>query len=245
MTAVDAPVALVTGSSSGIGAAIARRLATEGYRVVVNSMRSAERGAALAAELPDAIYVKADVTEAADADRLVGAAVDRWGRLDVLVNNAGTTEVIPHSDLTAATADVWRRLYDVNVIGAWQVTVAAMPHLRASGAGAIVNITSLAGSRPRGSSIPYAVSKAALDHLTRLLAEVAGPQVRVNAVAPGLIDTDWTAGWTEIREQVRAVAPLRRSGTPDDVAAAVVGVLRSPYQSGTIVPVDGGLHLRW
>jgi len=100
-------------------------------------------------------------------------------------------------------------------------------------------------ARPRGSSIPYAVSKAALDHLTRLLAVVAGPEVRVNAVSPGLIDTDWTAGWTEIREQVRGVAPLRRSGTPDDVADAVLGVLRSSYQTGTVVPVDSGLSLRW
>ncbi len=126
-------VALVTGSSSGIGAATARMLADAGATVVVNSSSSVDAGTALAAELPGASYVRADIADDAQAEALVAATVDRHGRLDILVNNAGTTAVIPHPDLTAATPDVWRRIFGVNVIGTWQVTVAAVPHLKTSG----------------------------------------------------------------------------------------------------------------
>jgi ketoreductase RED2 len=242
--ALAGKVALVTGSSSGIGAAVARSLASEGASVVVNSVSSVEAGEALAAELPDAVYVQADVADEAAARRLVDAAVARFGRLDVLVNNAGTTVVIPHHDVEAATPEVWRRIYDVNVVGTWQVTVAALPHLRATGAGAVVNVTSLAGVRPTGSSIPYAASKAALNHVTRLLANVVGPEVRVNAVAPGLVDTPWTADWDAVRAVVRSTAPLGRSGTPEDIAEVVLGLVRSAYTTGAVVVVDGGLGLR-
>jgi len=119
-----------------------------------------------------------------------------------------------------------------------------MPHLRASGAGVVVNVSSLAGVRPTGSSIPYAASKAALNHLTRLLANVVGPEVRVNAVAPGLIDTPWTADWDDVRAGVNAMAPLKRSGQPDDVADAVVALVDASYVTGQVWVVDGGLSLR-
>ena len=244
MTSLDGRVALVTGSSSGIGEAVARFLAAEGAKVVVNSATSVEAGERVAGELPDATYVQADVADERAARRLVDAAVERYGRLDVLVNNAGTTAVIPHHDLEAATPEVWRRIFDVNVIGTWQVTLAAMPHLRAGGAGSVVNVTSLAGVRQTGSSIPYAASKAALNHLTRLLANVVGPEVRVNAVAPGLVDTPWTADWDTVREAVRSAAPLRRTATPGDIAEMVVALVRSAYTTGEVVVVDGGLGLR-
>ena len=244
MSALAGKVALVTGSSSGIGEAVARTLAAEGASVVVNSAPSVEAGERVAAELPDATYVQADVADEGAARGLVDAAVATYGRLDVLVNNAGTTVVIPHHDIEAATPDVWRRIFDVNVVGTWQVTVAALRHLRASGAGSVVNVTSLAGVRQTGSSIPYAASKAALNHVTRLLANVVGPEVRVNAVAPGLVDTPWTADWDAVREVVRSSAPLRRSGTPDDVAEVVLGLVRSAYTTGQVVVVDGGLGLR-
>jgi len=242
----QSPVALVTGSSSGIGAQVARRLVSDGYRVVVNSVRSVDDGQALAAELgPDvAHYVQGDVAVLEDARRLVAETVDHFGRLDVLVNNAGTTVRIPHHDLETATPEVFRRLFDVNVVGAWQVIVAAVPHLRESGAGCIVNVASLAGVRPTGSSVPYAVSKAALNHLTVLLANTLGPQIRVNAVAPGLIDTPWTADWDDVRGAVNAMAPLQRSGQPDDVAEVVLAFVRSAYVTGQIWVVDGGLALR-
>ena len=237
-------VAVVTGSSSGIGEAVARRLAAEGMAVVVNSRSSVEAGRALAAELPDAIYVQADVALAEDATRLVAETVAHYGRLDLLVNNAGTTVVIAHHDLEAATPQVWRDIFETNVIGTWQVTVAAVPHLTASGAGHVVNITSLAGVRPTGSSIPYAASKAALNHLTLLLANTLGPQVRVNAVAPGLVDTPWTADWHDIRAAVEKMTPLKRSGTAADVADAVMGLHGARYATGQVLVLDGGLHLR-
>ncbi|ATO12643.1 polyketide synthase [Micromonospora sp. WMMA2032] len=239
----DKPVALVTGSSSGIGAAVARRLGGAGYRVVVNSARSREAGEKLAAELPDAVYLAADVADPAGSAGLVEAAVQTYGRLDVLVNNAGRTRLIPHADLAAATGEVWREILDLNLIGTWQTTVAAMPHLTATGAGAVVNVSSVAGSRPAGSSIPYAVSKAAVEHLTRLLANVVGPRVRVNAVAPGLIETPWTESFTAIAEKVRESTPLRRVGRPEDVAEAVAGLVAATYVTGQVVLVDGGAHL--
>ena len=235
---------LVTGSSSGIGAATARRFAALGASVVINSATSVEAGRAVAAELADASYVQADVTAEDQAQGLIDQVIERHGRLDVLVNNAGTTQVIPHVDLEAATPDVWRRIFDVNVIGTWQVTVAAVPHLRASGRGQIVNVSSLAGERPTGSSIPYACSKAALSHMTRLLANTLGPDVRVNAVAPGLVDTPWTADWDFVREFVTAQAPLQRTATPDDVAEMIIGLARSTYVTGEVVVIDGGLNLR-
>jgi ketoreductase RED2 len=239
----DKPVALVTGSSSGIGEAVVRRLSAAGMRVVVNSARSAEAGRKLAESLPDALYVQADIAEESGARRLVAAAVEHFGRLDVLVNNAGTTRRIPHADLTAATPEIWREILDVNLIGTWQTTVAAVPHLTESADGSVVNISSVAGSRPAGSSIPYAVSKAAIEHLTRLLAGALGPRIRVNAVAPGLIETPWTKDFTDIAQHVRESTPLRRVGLPEDVAEAVLAMVGATYTTGTVQLVDGGAHL--
>ena len=235
---------LITGSSSGIGAATARLFCSLGATVVINSSTSTEAGQALAADLPDASYVQADVSDEHQARRLIDDVVTRHGRLDVLVNNAGTTQVISHADLDAASPDVWRRIFDVNVIGTWQVTVAAVAHLRASGNGQVINVSSVAGERPTGSSIPYACSKAAVSHMTRLLANALGPAVRVNAVAPGLVDTPWTADWDLVREFVKAQAPLQRAARPEDVAEVIVGLARSTYVTGEVVVVDGGLHLR-
>ncbi|MFJ9340461.1 SDR family NAD(P)-dependent oxidoreductase [Streptomyces sp. NPDC101733] len=243
----DSRVALVTGSSSGIGEAIARRLAAEGLRVVVNSAHSVDAGRKLAAELADAVYVQGDVSDAADARRVVAEAVEAYGRLDVLVNNAGVTRFIPLDDLEAADADVWRRIFDVNVIGAWQVITAAVPHLRRSGAGSIVNVSSVSAARALGSSVPYAVSKAAVNHMTRLLATQLGPEIRVNAVAPGLIDTPWYEGeaevWESSREWITNNTPLRRVGTPEDVAEATLYLLRADYTTGDVLTVDGGRHV--
>jgi len=236
-------VVLVTGSSSGIGAATAHHFAAQGATVVVNSATSVEAGRAVAAEL-GGTYVQADVSIGADCTRLVEEVTTAHGRLDVLVNNAGTTAVIPHGDLEAATADVWRRIFDVNVIGTWQLTVAAVPHLRVSGRGQVINVSSLAGSRPVGSSIPYACSKAAVSHMTRLLANTLGPDIRVNGVAPGLVDTPWTEDWTVVRDFVRAQAPLQRAATPDDVAEVIIGLARASYVTGEVVLIDGGLNLR-
>ncbi|MFI7012211.1 SDR family NAD(P)-dependent oxidoreductase [Streptomyces sp. NPDC050145] len=236
-------VALVTGSSAGIGEAVARRLAAEGISVVVNSARSTEAGEKVAASLPDALYVQADVTDPEQSRQLVAAAVEHYGRLDILVNNAGVTRAIPHGDLAAATPEVWQEIFGLNVFGTWQTTVAAMPALKESGEGVVVNVSSVAGSRPTGSSIPYAVSKAALEHMTRLLAVAVGPEVRVNAVAPGLVETGWTKGsdfFAAIAQKVAEVAPLHRVGQPEDVAEAVLSMIRATYTTGNILMVDGG-----
>jgi len=241
---LEGKVALVTGSSSGIGAATARMLASEGSVVVVNSASSVQAGRALAAELSGASYLQADIADADQARNLVARTIEEHGRLDILVNNAGTTQVIPHPDLEAASPEVWRHIFDVNVIGTWQVTVAAVPHLRARGDGVVVNVSSVAGHTTRGSSIPYATSKAAVSHMTTLLANVLGPEIRVNAVAPGLVDTPWTAEWHVVREFVRAQAPLRRSGTPEDIAHVILGLVGARYVTGEIVMVDGGIHMR-
>jgi ketoreductase RED2 len=235
-------VAVVTGSSSGIGAATARAFAAAGASVLVNSARSVADGEAVATSLPDALYVQGDITEPEVADRLVAAALERWGRLDTLVNNAGTTAVIPHHDVEAASVDVWRRIFEVNVFGSWAMTVAALPALR-DAHGSVVNVSSVAGVRPTGSSVPYAASKAALNHMTVLLAKVVGPEVRVNAVAPGLVDTPWTADWDLVRQAVSQLAPLRRSGRPEDVAEMVLALARAAYVTGQVVVVDGGISI--
>jgi NAD(P)-dependent dehydrogenase (short-subunit alcohol dehydrogenase family) len=242
MASKTSPVALVTGSSSGIGAEIARRLGADGYHVVVNSRSSAEAGQAVAAEVGGS-YLQADVADEVQARGLVDQVLAEHGRLDVLINNAGTTQVIPHGDLGSATPEIWRRLYDVNVIAPFVLVTAAEQALRAAAPGCVVNISSLAGVRATGSSIPYASSKAAFNHQTRLLAKVLGPDVRVNAVAPGLIETPWTEDWTDLHALVAAGAPLRRTGQPGDVAEVVMGMVRSTYVTGQVVVVDGGLGL--
>jgi ketoreductase RED2 len=235
-------VVVVTGSTSGIGLATARRFADAGDRVVFNSVRSVEAGERLAADTKNSMYVQADIAKTEDCARLVAEVLEGFGRLDVLVNNAGTTKLIAHRDLEAATLDVWREIFEVNVFGTWSLCVAAMDALRMSH-GAIVNVSSLAGVRATGSSIPYAASKAAVNHMTALLAKVVGPDVRVNAVAPGLIDTPWTEDWDSVRGFVEAVAPLKRSGKPEDVAEVIVALATSTYVTGQIVIVDGGLGL--
>lgn len=237
-------VVLVTGSSSGIGAATARRFADEGASVVVNSSSSVEAGEAVAASLPDASYVRADISSPDEAAALLSSTLERHGRLDILINNAGTTKVIPHHDLDAVTDAVFRRILEVNVLGTWELTRLAMPHLKATGDGAVVNVTSIAGVRPTGSSIPYAVSKAALNHLTALLANVTGPEVRVNAVAPGLVRTPWTEDWGPLHDLMRDRAPLARSAEPDDIAEVIVDVAAARYLTGQVVIVDGGMSLR-
>jgi ketoreductase RED2 len=238
----NSPVVLITGSTSGIGLATARRFAEAGARVVFNSVHSVEAGEHLADTTPDSLYVRADIATASDCERLVTEVLERYGRLDVLINNAGTTTVIAHRDLEAANVEVWREIFEVNVFGTWQLCVAAMAPLRQS-RGAIVNVSSLAGVRPTGSSIPYAASKAALNHMTALLAKAVGPEVRVNAVAPGLIDTPWTQDWDAARSFVRSVAPLGRSGTAEDVADVIVALATTSYVTGQVVVIDGGLGL--
>ncbi len=240
-------VALVTGSTSGIGAAIARRLSQDGYAVVLHSRSSAETGRAMAAEMKQAIYVQADLAFEGERVWLVSEAVAAWGQLDVLVNNAGISRVIPHGDLASATSAVWHELHEVNVVAPFHLVALAESALRDAArcrrGGSVVNISSHAGIRPKGASIPYAVSKAALNHVTRLLAASLGPDIRVNAVAPGLVDTPLTAEWTGAQELWRTRSPMRRAASPDDIAHAVAMLVASEYLTGEVLLSDGGLNL--
>ena len=243
----DTPVALVTGSTSGIGAAVARRLAREGYAVIVHSRSSEATGRALAAELGNAAYIQADLAVDEERIRLVREAIALWGRLDVLVNNAGIARFIDHGDLAAATPELWRELHEVNVIAPFRLVTEAESALRAAArrgrAGCVVNISSHAGVRPKGASIPYAATKAALNHVTRLLALTLAPDIRVNAVAPGLVDTPLTQGWSGARTLWRERAPMRREATPEDIAQAVMMLIASEYLTGEVLLADGGLNL--
>lgn len=243
MSEFSGKVALVTGSSSGIGEAVARRLHALGANVVLNSARSAEAGQRIATDLGErALYVQADIADPGAPQRLLDATLARFGRLDILVNNAGWTTLVPHADLDALTDEIFARTFEVNVTGTWRLTKAAIPHLAKSDDGNVVTITSIAGLRPLGSSIAYSMAKAALNQMTRLLAKSCGP-VRVNAVAPGLVATPWTADWQAQHEAVKARAPLRRSATPEDCVEALLGLLRSRYATGQVFAIDGGLTL--
>ncbi|HEY3485868.1 MAG TPA: SDR family oxidoreductase [Ilumatobacteraceae bacterium] len=236
-------VAIVTGSSSGIGERTAQRLSALGARVVVNSASSVDAGRVVAESLPgEALYVQADIGDPAQRAALLERTIDAYGSLDILVNNAGWTTVVPHGDLDALTDEIFRHTFEVNVFGTWGLTKAAIPLMRGADDPCIVSITSLAGVRPLGSSIAYAMSKAALNHMTRLLAKSHGP-IRVNAVAPGLVETPWTADWGPQHAGVAAIAPMHRSATPDDCAEAVLALVRNRYITGEVVVVDGGMSL--
>lgn len=241
------PVALITGSTSGIGAAIARRLSKEGFSIVLHSRSSVEAGHALASELGAAVYVQADLADDADRVRLIREAIAAWGRLDVLVNNAGISRVIAHDDLAAATPAVWHELHEVNVVAPFRLVAEAESALRDAAArgrsGCIVNVSSHAGVRPKGASIPYAATKAALNHVTRLLAVSLAPDIRVNAVAPGLVDTPLTASWTQAQQLWKDRAPMRRAASPEDIAQVVASLVASDYLTGEILLSDGGLNL--
>lgn len=243
MAELEGQVAIVTGSSSGIGEETARQLAAAGAHVVVNSSSSVEQGRAIAESLPtESIYVRADIADEEQDRALVAAAVGRFGRLDILVNNAGRTTRVDHADLDALTDEILFKTIEVNVYGTWWMTRAAWPRLKESPVGQVVNITSIAGLRPVGSSTAYGMAKAALNMLTLDLAKHCAP-VRVNAVAPGLVATPWTEDWSDLHAGIAALVPAGRSATPDDCARAVMACVTNPYMTGEILKIDGGTTL--
>jgi NAD(P)-dependent dehydrogenase (short-subunit alcohol dehydrogenase family) len=240
-------VALVTGSTSGIGESIARRLASDGMTVALHSRSSVERGKALAAELKHASYFQADLSQVDQCSSLIDAVLAQHGRLDVLVNCAGITEAIPHASIQQATPEIWRRLYEVNVIAPWVLVGAAEAALRKSAEegvpACVLNISSHAGVRPKGASIPYAVSKAALNHMTKLLAATLAPAIRVNALAPGLVNTPLTQSWTDSQALWNERAPMGRAASPDDIADLAAMIVHSNYLTGEVIVADGGMNL--
>lgn len=208
---------------------------------MITSRASVDSGTELAAELEGG-YIQADVGREDAAQRLVDETIARFGRLDVLVNNAGTTRFIPHADLRSVTREVWEEILAVNLLAPFMLVRAAESELRRR-TGCVVNVSSVAGGRPVGSSIPYAVSKAALNHLTSLLAKALGPEIRVNAVAPGLIATPWTSELGDLQRQITARTALGRVGTPEEIAEVVATLVRATYLTGQVVTVDGGASL--
>jgi NAD(P)-dependent dehydrogenase (short-subunit alcohol dehydrogenase family) len=203
-------------------------------------------GQALANQLPGASYTQADLSSEQEARQLVAAVLDKHGQLDILINNAGISEIIPHADLKSATPEIWHRLYAVNVIAPWVLITEAEASLREAAGrgrpGCIINISSHAGVRPKGASIPYAVSKAALNHMTKLLSLTMAPAVRVNAIAPGLVDTPLTQSWQAAHELWRSRAPMGRAARPEEIADIVYMLVESTYLTGEIIVADGGMN---
>src|SRR5215203_3079080 len=231
---IEGKVAIVTGSATGMGRATALMLAERGCNVVVNYTRSQpeaeETAAAVEQAGAQALLVRADVSRDAECGEMVRQTVERFGRLDVLVNNAGTTYFVPHADLEAMTEEMWDRILAVNVKGTFFMSRAAAPAMRAGDGGAIVNVSSTVGVRAGGSSIAYAASKAAVINLTVSLARVLAPEIRVNCVAPGFIDTRWLAqGYGErfeaMREAQKRNTPLRDAGQPEHMAQVVLSTI--------------------
>jgi len=248
---VQGKAAIVTGSATGVGRETALCLARLGCDVLINYSRSAEEAEQTAADVRAlgvrTLTVKADVARDAECRAMVDAAVRAFGRLDVLVNNAGTTSFISHGDLDAVSDDDWQRIMAVNVQGPFQCVRAARSALEADAGGCVVNVSSIAGIRAIGSSIPYCASKAALNNLTVSLARALAPKIRVNAVAPGFITGRWLqqglgAGYEAIKAHQERAVPLKRVCEPQDVAAAVMSLVTgSDMITGHVLPVEGGM----
>ncbi|NJM46225.1 MAG: SDR family oxidoreductase [Alkalinema sp. RU_4_3] len=240
-------VALVTGSTSGIGMAIAQRLAGDGFAVAFHSKSSVLAGQALAEAYAGASYFQADLSDQSQACDLIAKVLSHHGRLDVLVNNAGISATIPHTSLKEATPEIWRDLYEVNVIAPWTLISEAENALRQSSSrecpSCILNISSHAGIRPKGASIPYSASKAALNHMTKLLALNLAPLIRVNAIAPGLVETPMSKNWTAARKLWEERSPMGRGAQPEEIADLAFMIVSSHYLTGEIIISDGGLNL--
>lgn len=238
--------ALVTGGGTGIGRACSLALHRSGRAVAISYRRSSDEAEATVAEIEAeggrALAVRADVTDDAAVRAMVDEVRERLGPVEVLVNNAGATVPLPLDDLEGATDEVWQQLLAINLMAPWYCARAAADDLRAADDGVVINIGSIAGQTGNGSSLPYAVSKSALQGLTRSLARALAP-VRVNEVAPGLVLTRWWAGNEERGRELAASALLDRETTPEDVARAVLGLVESRAITGQTITVDGGQTL--
>ena len=242
-------VAVVTGSASGIGAATAVELSKRGWKVAINYSKSEAEAKKVAAQCKDAIVVRADVGEDAECRKLAKAALDKWGRIDALVNNAGTTKFVKHADLEGLSADDFLRIYKLNVVGPFQMVRACAAALKAQ-KGAVVNISSVASLLGTGSSVAYAASKSVLNAMTYSLARSLGPEVRVNAVCPGYVDTPWQhnalgmEGASKAAQHYAGMVPLKDYARPEDLAETICWLIEGARQvTGETIFVDGGMHI--
>jgi 3-oxoacyl-[acyl-carrier protein] reductase len=249
----DRKVAIVTGSATGVGAATALDLAGRGYNLLINYSRSEEEAkvseAACKAAGADTLLMQGDVSDDADCRRMAEAAIERWGRIDALVNNAGITSFAGVSNWDALDTATFERIYGVNVIGAFQMVRACLPHLKAA-QGSIVNVSSIAGALGIGSSVAYIASKGAINALTLHLARTLAPEVRVNAVCPGLITTRWFVDGVgrdnaeQIQAQYEKTVPLKTACSAEDVADAIVWLVTGARTTtGELLMLDSGMHL--
>jgi 3-oxoacyl-[acyl-carrier protein] reductase len=242
-------VAIITGSATGIGAATAIELSKRGWSIVVNYSKSKVEAEKVAAKCKGAIVVQADVGEDAQCRKLAQAALDKWGRIDALVNNAGTTKFVKHADLEGLQAEDFQRIFRLNVIGPFQMVRACAAALKAQ-KGAVVNISSVASLLGTGSSVAYAASKSALNAMTYSLARSLGPEVRVNAVCPGYVDTPWQhnalgmEGASKAAQHYAGMVPLKDYARPEDLAETICWLIEGARQvTGETIFVDGGLHV--
>lgn len=240
-------VALVTGGNGGLGQRICHALAREGAHIAVMYAKSRDQAEGVARELAGSYQINAaafacDITDGAAVDRLIGEVTARFGRLDILVNDAAYNIAIPFGDLDALTLDVWEKIMAVNLTGPMRLMKAVAPVMKAQGSGRIVNIASIAGLGPSGSSIAYAVSKAGLIHLTRCMAVAMAPETLVNCVAPGLLEG--TRATSNLRaeqiERSASSALLKKPADKDDCADMVVTMCRTETMTGQTVVIDAG-----
>ncbi|QAY68548.1 SDR family NAD(P)-dependent oxidoreductase [Paenibacillus protaetiae] len=240
-------VALVTGGGTGIGRAASLALAKQGAVVIVNYSRSKneadETVRLITSDGGTAAAMKADVSRDEEVRLMVDTIVRQFGTIDLLVNNASITRHIPLNDLEAATEAVWDDLFDVNVKGMFYCARAVAPYMRKNSRGAIVNLGSIAGTTGVGSSLPYAVSKAAVHGLTKSLAHALAPEIRVNCIVPGAVATRWWAGKEEQMNRLAPRLPLQRISTPEDIAAMICAALGQDAMTGQIITVDSGQTL--
>ena len=247
-------VAVVTGSSSGVGAACARQLAALGAHVVINYSRNQEGAEKTQADCEalgaETVVVQADVSEDEQCRALAQAALDKWGRIDALVNNAGTTQFVPHGNLEGLSQEDFLRIYSVNTVGPFLMTRAVVPSMQTGKRGSIVNVSSIAGVMGVGSSIAYAASKGALNTMTLSLARVLGPHIRVNTICPGFIQGDWLRGglgddaYENAKSRTEQSSPLQVASTPDDIASGILYFITgADVVTGETLILDGGSHL--
>ena len=246
-------VAIVTGGGTGVGRATSLALARRGYNVMINYSRSRDEALQTVADIKqlgvDARAMLADVADDAACREMVAATVSAWGRIDVLINCAGTTQFIPFDDLEQVTDEAWDRLYQVNVVGPFHCARAVRDPMLHSGGGVIINVSSVAAQLGQGSSIPYCCTKAALDNLTVSLARTLAPQIRVNGVAPGFIAGRWTeAGlgdkYAGVKQAYEASLPLGRVCEPEDVAECILSLVTgSRLVTGQTLTVDSGMMI--
>jgi Dehydrogenases with different specificities (related to short-chain alcohol dehydrogenases) len=239
-------VALVTGGGTGIGKATSIELAKRGATVIVNYSRSQADANETVRKINEeggrAEAIQADVSQDDEVRVMVQTTVQQFGTIDLLVNNASITRHIPMNDLESATGEVWNELFDVNVKGMFYCARAVAPYMKKN-RGAIVNLGSIAGLTGLGSSLPYAVSKAAVHGLTKSLAKALAPDIRVNCIVPGAVATRW---WEGREEQMNRLAPqllLERISTPEDIASMICAALEQEAMTGQLITVDSGQTL--